>query len=66
MTERATLLRNAEQETDRMARLVEDLLVLANGDLDALPAHLHPIAPDNLCLEVYDAFSRWRSSANTR
>ena len=39
-----------------MARLVEDLLVLANGDLDALPAHLHPIAPDNLCLEVYDAF----------
>lgn len=56
VTERATLLRNAEQETDRMARLVEDLLVLANGDLDALPAHLHPIAPDNLCLEVYDAF----------
>lgn len=67
MTERATLLRNAEQETDRMARLVEDLLVLANGDLDALPAHLHPIAPDNLCLEVYDAFfPGWRSSANTR
>ena len=31
VTERATLLRNAEQETDRMARLVEDLLVLANG-----------------------------------
>ena len=30
VTERATLLRNAEQETDRMARLVEDLLVLAN------------------------------------
>lgn len=56
VTERATLLRNAEQETDRMARLVEDLLVLANGDLDALPAHLQLIAPDNLCLEVYDAF----------
>ena len=56
MTERATLLRNAEQETEPYARLVEDLLVLANGDLDALPAHLHPIAPDNLCLEVYDAF----------
>ena len=66
VTERATLLRNAEQETDRMARLVEDLLVLANGDLDALPAHLHPIAPDNLCLEVYDAFFPLRSSANTR
>ena len=31
VTERATLLRNAEQEADRMARLVEDLLVLANG-----------------------------------
>ena len=39
-----------------LARMLEDLLVLANGDLDALPAHLHPIAPDNLCLEVYDAF----------
>ena len=35
VTERATLLRNAEQETDRMARLVEDLLVLANGLAEA-------------------------------
>ena len=41
-----------------MARLVEDLLVLANGDLDALPAHLHPIAPDNLCLKYTMRFSR--------
>lgn len=49
-------LRSAEAETDRMARLVDDLLVLANGDLDTLPAHLQPTAPDNLCLEMYDSF----------
>lgn len=55
VTERATLC-GMPSRRHRMARLVEDLLVLANGDLDALPAHLHPIAPDNLCLEVYDAF----------
>ena len=51
-----TLLHNAEAEADRMARLVDDLLVLANGDLDNLPAHLQPTAPDNLCIEVYEQF----------
>lgn len=54
--ERETFLHNAEAETDRMARLVDDLLVLANGDLDNLPAHLQPTAPDNLCIEVYEQF----------
>ena len=53
---RAQLLRNAETETDRMARLVDDLLLLANGDLDNLPAHLQPTAPDSLCIEVYEHF----------
>lgn len=54
--ESETFLRNAVHETDRMARLVDDLLILANGDLDNLPAHLQPTAPDNLCIEVYEQF----------
>ena len=54
--EQPTFLRNAEAETDRMARLVDDLLVLANGNLGNLPAHLQPTAPDNLCIEVYEQF----------
>ena len=44
------------RQKEFIAAAGHELLVLANGDLDALPAHLHPIAPDNLCLEVYDAF----------
>ena len=39
-----------------MSRLIDDLLLLANGDLGNLPAHLEPLAPDNLCIEVYDQF----------
>ena len=54
--ERGQFLHNAEAETDRMARLVDDLLVLANGDLDNLPAHLQAVEPDNLCIEVYEQF----------
>lgn len=51
-----SLLRGALAETDRMSRLTDDLLLLANGDLDRIPAHLEPLAPDNLCIEVYDRF----------
>ena len=54
--EQGSFLQNAEAETDRMARLVDDLLLLANGDLDKLPAHLEPTAPDNICIEVYEQF----------
>lgn len=50
------LLRNAQSETDRMARLTDDLLLLANGDLGNLPTHLEAVAPDNLCIELYDQF----------
>ncbi|WP_455502416.1 sensor histidine kinase [Gemmiger sp.] len=55
-TERNAFLQSAEQEADRMARLVDDLLLLANGDLDNLPTHLQPVAPDTLCIEVYEQF----------
>lgn len=50
------LLRNAQSETDRMVRLTDDLLLLANGDLGNLPTHLETVAPDNLCIELYDQF----------
>ena len=50
------LLHNSQKEADRMSRLIDDLLLLANGDLGNLPAHLEPLAPDNLCIEVYDQF----------
>lgn len=50
------LLHNIQLEADRMTHLTDDLLLLANGDLGTIPAHLQPIAPDNLCLEVYDQF----------
>lgn len=42
VTERATLLRNAEQETDRMRGWWRICWWLANGDLDALPALCTP------------------------
>lgn len=51
-----TLLHNALRETDRITRLTDDLLLLANGDLGNLPTHLEELAPDNLCIEVYDQF----------
>lgn len=50
------LLQNAQSETDRMAQLTDDLLLLANGDLGNLPTHLESVEPDNLCIELYDQF----------
>lgn len=53
---RDTLLHSAQSETDRMTHLTDDLLLLANGDLGNIPTHLEPVAPDNVCIEVYDQF----------
>lgn len=53
---KAGLLHNVQSETDRMTRLTDDLLLLANGDLGNIPARLEPVALDNLCIEVYDQF----------
>lgn len=49
-------LHNAQSEANRMAHLTDDLLLLANGDLDTVPTHLQPVAPDNVCIEMYDRF----------
>lgn len=56
LAQKAVLLHNIQTESDRMSRLVNDLLLLANGDLGNLPAHLSFLAPDNLCIEIYDQF----------
>lgn len=50
------LLHNIQSEADRMTHLTDDLLLLANGDLNNLPAQLQSVAPDNICLEIYDQF----------
>ncbi len=42
-----------QEEVDRMARLVGDLLLLARADAGGLPLHLEPIELDNLFFEVY-------------
>lgn len=49
-------LHTALSEANRMAHLTDDLLLLANGDLDTVPAHLQSVAPDNVCIEMYDRF----------
>lgn len=51
-----SMLHSALAETDRLTRLTDDLLLLANGDLGNLPARLESVAPDNLCIEIYDQF----------
>lgn len=51
-----TLLHNAQSEANRLAHLTDDLLLLANGDLGTVPAHLQSVAPDNLAIEIYDRF----------
>lgn len=54
--QRSTLLHSAQNETDRMTHLTDNLLLLANGDLGNIPTHLEPVAPDNVCIEIYDQF----------
>lgn len=46
----------ARRETDRLAILTDDLLVLAAGEAGALAVHPGPVAPDTLCIELYEQF----------
>lgn len=46
----------ARRETDRLALLTDDLLVLAAGEAGALAVHPGPVAPDTLCIELYEQF----------
>lgn len=46
-------LTTIQEEVDRMARLVGDLLLLARADAGGLPLQMQPIELDNLFFEVY-------------
>ena len=52
----AQFLRSSRAEADRMARLTDDLLLLASGDAGRLSVQLRPVAPDTLCIVLYDQF----------
>ena len=54
--QQAQFLRSSRAEADRMARLTDDLLLLARGDAGRLSVQLRPVTPDTLCIELYDQF----------
>lgn len=54
--QRESFLAAARRETDRLALLTDDLLILAAGEAGALSLHPGPVAPDTLCIEVYEQF----------
>ena len=53
---RRSLCGSSQAEADRMARLTDDLLLLARGDAGRLSVQLRPVAPDTLCIALYDQF----------
>jgi two-component system OmpR family sensor kinase len=50
-------LRSAAEETERLSRLAEDLLVLARADGGALPVNPEPVAAARLLAEVGERFA---------
>lgn len=50
-------VRAAEREAQRMARLTEDLLLLAAGDAGAWRVQPARLSADTLCIELYERFS---------
>ena len=54
------VLRSASEETDRLVRLADDLLVLARADAGRLPLLLAPVSVSDLLTTVA---RRWRSRA---
>jgi signal transduction histidine kinase len=54
--EREQALRSAAEETDRLVRLAEDLLVLARSDQQRLTLRLEPIAASELLTKVAGRF----------
>jgi two-component system OmpR family sensor kinase len=54
--EREQALRSAAEETDRLVRLAEDLLVLARSDQQRLALRLEPIAASELLTKVAGRF----------
>ena len=54
--QQGAFLAAARREADRLALLTDDLLVLAAGEAGALAVHPGPVAPDTLCIELYEQF----------
>jgi two-component system, OmpR family, sensor kinase len=52
------VVRSAQEETNRLRRLAEDLLVVARADQGALPVSLSTIRADDLLSSVADRFQR--------
>lgn len=47
-------LETTQRETERLARLVNDLFMLAGSDAKAWSISLKPVEADTLCIEVYE------------
>ncbi|MBA3304723.1 MAG: hypothetical protein H0U25_02190 [Thermoleophilaceae bacterium] len=58
-------LRSAAEETDRLAQLAEDLLVIARSDRDGLPVRLAPVDAGRLLGRVAERFAS-RAEAEKR
>ena len=52
------VVRSAQEETNRLGQLAEDLLVVARADQGALPVHLTTIDADDLLASVAERFER--------
>jgi two-component system, OmpR family, sensor kinase len=57
-TELEAALRSASEETDRLARLADDLLVLARADRGRLPVRREPVEVATLVSEAVEPFAR--------
>ena len=53
----AQFLHSATVETDRLARLADDLLILAGGDAGVLQTELAPLDTDTFLIELYDRYA---------
>ncbi|MEG1549842.1 MAG: HAMP domain-containing sensor histidine kinase [Ruthenibacterium sp.] len=48
--------KTAQDEADRMTRLIDDLLLLAGGDAKALRLQKDTLSTDTFCIELYEKF----------
>lgn len=60
------VLRSAQEETDRLARLAEDLLVIARADQGALPVRLSPSPAAEILHGVAEHFDERAAAAGRR
>ncbi|MGZ4358808.1 MAG: HAMP domain-containing sensor histidine kinase [Gaiellaceae bacterium] len=60
------VLRSAKEETDRLAELAEDLLVIARADQGALPVRMAPTPARKILSEVADRFDSQARGHNRR